>query len=97
MQNFTDILGDFVGWSIQGYVTVFGTFFWPIIFSSVVGYIYLKQQSVVTAAIAIIILFAAFGGTGVFTGLDIYVMLMQLIAILALSGLVLLFIMSRRR
>jgi len=58
--NFTDIIQNLVNWSTHGYVMTLGVFFWPILFTGIIGYVYLKQQSLVAAAVAILILFAAF-------------------------------------
>jgi len=51
---------NLVEWSTHGYVMALGFFFWPLVFTGIIGYVYLKQQSLVAAAMAILILFAAF-------------------------------------
>lgn len=97
MQNWTYIMENFISWSTQGYVNVVGFFFWPIMFSAVIGYIYIKQQSVVAAAVAIIILFGAFAASGIFAGVEIIVQFFQVMVALAITGLVLLFVARRKK
>ena len=80
--------------SMQGYVNVLGFFVWPLIFSAVIGYIYLKNQSVVAAAIAILIIFAAFGNYLV--GVDAWYSIMYIIVALAITALVLVFLTKWR-
>lgn len=96
MQNWTYIMENFIAWSTQGYTNVVGFFFWPIMFSAVIGYIYIKQQSVVAAAVATIILFGAFATSGVFAGVEIIVQFFQIMVALAFTGLVLLFVARRK-
>ena len=60
IHNWTYITQHFVEWSTQGYETALGFFFWPLVFTGVIGYVYLKNQSLVAAAAVILILFAAF-------------------------------------
>jgi len=97
MNNFTYIFENFITWSIQGYTNIVGFFFWPILFSIVIGYTYLTNRSVVASAIAILILFGAFGGTSVMADVDQWAMFMQAIVIVALTALVLVFLTRFRR
>lgn len=92
MHNFTYIMENFWVWSTQGYVDVVGFFFWPIILSAIIGYIYLKNQSVVVASVAILLFLSAFGLTGIFAQVSEFVMILQLIVALACTGLVVLFV-----
>lgn len=89
-------MDNFMTWSTQGYVTVFGYFFWPIIFAGVIGYVYLKQQSAVSAAAAVIILFAGFVTTGIFADVDVLVQFFQIMVALAFTGLIILFLARGR-
>lgn len=93
--NYTYIMGDLFNWSMQGYVNAMGFFLWPFIFSVVIGYVYLKQQSAVAAAVATLIIFAAFGEY--LMGVDIWVSLMHLLVALTITGLVVVFLTRIRR
>lgn len=92
MHNFTYIMENFWTWSIQGYTDVVGYFFWPIVLSAIIGYIYLKNQSVVAASVAILLFLAAFGTTGIFAHVSSFIMILQLIVTFACSALVVLFL-----
>lgn len=92
--NFTTIQQDLVNWSLQGYITVFGMFFWPLIFTAIAGYVYLKQQSAVAAAVFILIVMAAFGDA--MLGVETWAMLLHILVALAITALVLIFISKRR-
>lgn len=80
--------------SMQGYTDTLGVFVWPLIFTAVIGYVYLKNQSVVTAAAAGLILFAAF--SNVLIGVSVWANLMMVLICLAITGLLLFFIVKRR-
>ena len=58
--NFTWIMQNFVEWSTGPFITAMGFFFWPLIFTGLIGYVYLKNQSLVITVAAILIIFAAF-------------------------------------
>ena len=92
MHNFTYIMENFWSWSTQGYVTTVGYFFYPIIISAIIGYIYLKSQSAVVASVAILLFVSAFGMTGIFADVSSFVILLEIIAILSCSALVVLFV-----
>lgn len=95
MHNFTYIMEHFMDWSTQGYTHIFSFFFWPIFFSAIVGYVYMKQQSVVAAAVMILLIFAAFG-SNLLIGMSLFSNLMLIFAALALTGLVLVFVSKVR-
>jgi len=94
--NFTYVQQHMIEFMIQGYVDVVGYFFWPIVFSAVIAYVYVKNTSAVSAAVAILIVFAGFGGTNVFLHVPLFTMLFQLIVALAISGLVVVYFTRRR-
>ena len=96
MNNITYIMENFWTWSLQGYIDVFGFFFWPIIFSGIIGYIYLKSQSVISATIVILLLCGAFATTGIFTNVSAFIMILQLIVTLACVSLVVMFVSKWR-
>lgn len=58
--NFTNITSGYIEWATQGYVIALGFILWPLVFTGVIGYVYLKQQSLVAAVAAILIIFAVF-------------------------------------
>lgn len=80
---------------MSGYVTVMGVFVWPIIFVAIIGYVYLKQQSLTVAAIAALIIFAVFGNALI--GVDILINFLYIAVSLIVTGVVLLFIIRRVR
>ena len=92
MNNWSYIMENFWTWSLQGYTNTVGFFFWPIVFSTIIGYIYLKNQSVIAATAAILLLLAAFASSGVFIHVSVFVMLLQIIVALSCTGLVVLFV-----
>ena len=97
LNNWTYIWGNFTNWSLSAYtdIPVFGNFFWPIIFTAVIGYVYLKQQSFTAAAVAALILLAVF--TNVLVGVQTWVSVMQILVSLAMTALVLIFLTKLRR
>jgi len=87
---------DIFNWSMQGYTNAAGFFVWPIIFSFIIGYVYIKQKSAVAAAASILVLFACFGTSSLMIGVSEWVMFMQLMFALVVTGMVVLFLMRRR-
>lgn len=61
MHNFTYIHENLMSWSLQGYVTVLGYLFWPLFFSVIIVYIYLKNQSLTVMSVSILIIVSIFG------------------------------------
>jgi len=45
---------------MQGYIIALNGFFWPLFFTAIIGYVYLKNQSLVAAAMVTLMIFAAF-------------------------------------
>jgi len=78
-----------------GYMNVLGVFVWPLIFTAIIGYIYLKNQSAVAGVAAILILFAAFGNA--LMGVDPWYSFMQIIVAIVVTALILVFITKFRR
>ena len=93
LHNFTYIQEHLVSWSMQGYETVLGGFVYPLIFTAIIGYVYLKQQSAVAASIGILIILAAFGPILInyAAGVAIWVTIMEIIVFLSITALVLIF------
>lgn len=94
IENWTFWSENLMDLSMQGYTDTLGVFVWPLIFTAIIGYVYLKNQSVVTAAAAVLILFGAFINT--ISGVDPWATLMMILICLAITGLLLYFIIKRR-
>jgi len=92
--NFTYIRENLVSWSLQGYESALGFLFFPLIFTGVIGYVYLKNQSVVILGVAILIIFAAFGNSLI--NVDAWVTAMQIILALIITALLLFWVSKRR-
>lgn len=95
MHNFTYIIENFMEWSLQGYTALLGFLFWPIIFTTISVYVYLKQQSATAWAIAILIFIAVFGNE--LLGVDPWLNLIYVLVAFSFMGLTLLFITKYRR
>lgn len=95
--NFTYWQQHLIEFSIRGYVRSIGFFFWPMLFAGVIAYIYIKNQSAVSAAAGILIIFSCFVTSGVLLAIPSFVLLMQGVVILAISGLVTYFFVKRRQ
>jgi len=95
--NFTDIINGtgIINYSMQAYVTIFGVFTYPLIFCGIIGYVYMKQQSVIAAAVATLILFAAFNT--LVLGAGIFVTIMHILVTIAIGALFLLFFSRWRK
>lgn len=95
--NYTDLINGtgLLDYSMQAYVTIFGVFTYPLIFCGIIGYVYMKQQSVIAASVATLILFAAFD-VGVL-GADVFVMIMHILVTIAVGSLFLLFFARWRK
>ena len=94
--NWTDWSSDLFGKSMAGYETAMGVFAWVLIFSGIIAYVYVKQQSYVAAAAAGIVLLTAFASTGYLIGVDTWIIFITILISLAITGLFVLFISKRR-
>jgi len=94
ISNFTEITSNLTKWSLQGYETTLGVVFYAIVFSAIIGYVYLKQQSAVAAVAVILIIVTAFGV--ILTGLDPWVNFLYLIVAFTITGLILIFVIRKR-
>lgn len=95
ISNYSEIMSNFSGWALQGYMVVGMGVFYAIVFSAVGGYVYLKNQSVVVWAIVMLIFMAAFGNALI--GVDMFVSFVQICFVLAITGLFLVFFTKFRR
>lgn len=95
MHNWTYITQNFVEWSTKGYVLALGFLFWPMVFTSIIVYVYLKQQSLVALAVVSLIIFAAFGNA--LLNVEPFMNFLYIGVSLIMTALVLWFILKRRR
>lgn len=94
LHNFTYIQQHFVEWAMSGYTTVLGVFVWPIIFTAVLGYVYLKNQSLLMVAAATLLMMAVFGNALV--GVDVWINMLYVFTALIVASLFLIFFVRRR-
>ena len=80
---------------MQGYETVLGVLVWPLIFTAIIGYVYLKQQSAVAAAIATLIIVVAFSNA--LLDVPLWRNIMYIMVCLAMTALFLIFMTKVRR
>lgn len=97
--NYTNITRDFWDWSLQGYNIGVGIefYFYPLIFSAILGYLYIKTESAVVLGVASILLVGGYAASGVFDRVGPFVTLLQVITTLALVGLIVLFVTRWRK
>jgi len=96
MVNWSEWSGHLVDKSMAGYETTMGMGAWVLIFTAIIGYVYLKQQSFVAAASAGIIILTSFAATGYLLDVDTWILMITIFISLALAGLFVLFISKRR-
>lgn len=95
LHNFTYISENLVSWSLQGYTTVLGFFFMPLMMCIIAGYVYLNQRSYVAAAVTILLLFSVFGEMMI--GVETFAILMHIVVSLIITALLLIFLTKVRR
>ena len=94
--NFTEIMSNFTSWALQGYETALGFVFWPLVFTGIIGYVYLKNQSLVALAGGILIVFAVFGNA--LMDVQIWINLLYIaVAAITAALFVMLFLHGRNR
>ena len=95
--NFSELINGtgIINYSMQAYIGIFGVFTYPVIFCGIIGYVYMKQQSVIAAAVATLILFAAFNT--LVLGAGIFVTIMHILVTIAIGALFLLFFSRWRK
>lgn len=95
--NWSNITGDWMSWITTGYTNVLGSWFWPLVFVGIVGYVYAVHKSAIAAAAAILLAFGIFGITGIFAGVAQFSYLFQTITVISFSALfVTLFTMRKK-
>jgi len=93
--NFTYIMENFMAWATQGYIAALGVIFWPLFFCGIIGYVYMKQQSLVAVTIVILIIFTVFGNA--LMGVTAFTILMYIVVSLVMTALFLIFMTKVRR
>ena len=95
--NFTEMINGtgIINYSMQAYIGILGVFTYPLIFCGIIGYVYMKQQSVIAAAVATLILFAAFDTLILRTG--VFVTIMHILVTIAVGALFLMFFTRWRK
>ena len=94
--NFSDLINGtgILDYSLSAYTGILGSFFYPVIFCGIIGYVYMKQQSVIAASVATLILFGAFD---IVTQVPMFVMIMHILVTIAVGALFLLFFARWRK
>ena len=98
--NFTEFLeGGMVYYAMRGYTTALGFLVYPLIFTGIIGYIYIKQQSIISAVVVILLLIGAFGTALVqyYTGVESWISAMAIFVGLGLASLFVLWLTKSRR
>jgi len=97
MHNFTYVIENFWSWSTQGYTTAIGFYFYPLIFSGIIGYLYIKTESALVASIAILLLVGGYTATGIFSDVQPWKLFLQIVVTLTSIGLIILFLSRWRK
>lgn len=82
---------------MKGYVNALGFLVWPLIFSAVIGYVYLKNQSAVAAAAVALIIMCVFSSVLTHPNNGLWYSLMYILISLVITGLLLIFLTKVRR
>jgi len=87
--NFSDLINNtgVIDYSMSAYVGILGVFTYPLIFCGIIGYVYMKQQSVIAASVATLILFTAFD---IATGVETFIMILHIFVTISIGALFLL-------
>lgn len=95
--NFSELINGtgIINYSMQAYIGILGVFTYPLIFCGIIGYVYTKQQSVIAAAVATLVLFAAFDA--VILGVGIFVTVVHILVTIAIGALFLMFFTRWRK
>ena len=80
-----------------GFTNIVGFFFWPIVFTVVIAYIYQKNRSALTATVATLIIFGALTTSNTFIQVPIIVSFFQIVVCLTVAGVVVVLLMKFRR
>jgi hypothetical protein len=95
--NFTDIMENFWTWSTQGYTTTLGPYFYPLMMSGIIGYLFIKTESGLVATVATLLIVGAYTAAGIFSGVGPFSLLLQILGTLVTVGLIVLFVSRWRK
>ena len=95
--NFSYMQQNIIPMMLLGYERILGHFLWAFVFSAIIGYVIVKNKSTTAGAVAILLVFGAFGATSAFLQMTAFTMFMQLLFALSITGLVVVYFMRRRR
>jgi hypothetical protein len=93
--NWTEFTSDMPNFIASPFKAYIGEFFWPLVLSGVIGWVYATTRNLASTAAAIFLVFALYGTK---TGLQYpeFAMIFYIIAVAGVAGLILmLFIRSR--
>lgn len=94
--NFTNFSQDFINWTLTPFQAIVGFLIWPIIFTSVIVFIYVITENIGSTIAAIFIVFALFGTTNAFIQAPEFSSIFFIVTVAGLAGLVLTIFVKRR-
>lgn len=94
MVNWTYWMENLTEQAMLGYTNILGFLVYPILFCFIIGYVYLKNQSITIAVLVILTFFAAFGN--LLVGVSHWYNLMYILVSLAVTALFLVFLTKNR-
>lgn len=94
MVNWSEWQNSLVEKSFGPYEAILGVFAWVLIFSGIIGYVYLKQRSYTAAAVAALVIVTVF--TNYWYGVETWLTIIYIFTALAFTALLLIFISKRR-
>jgi hypothetical protein len=97
MHNFTYVIEHLWDWSTTPYEIAVGFLFYPILFSGILGYLYLKTESALVLTVGILLLIGGYATTGIYADVQPWVLFLQIVATLSTIGLIILFVSRWRR
>ena len=95
--NWTDIQQNLMLNMTLGFTNIVGFFFWPIVFTVIVTYLFQKTHSAMVAAAAILIILGSLVTSNVFLQVPVIVSFFQIVVCLAVAGLVTVLLLRIRR
>lgn len=95
LHNFSYWMSHLFEQLLLGYTSAIGFFVFPLMFMGVIGYVYLKNQSVTAGAVVILLIVTVFGGS--LAKVPELVILLWIMVSLALTSLLLVWLSKRRQ
>lgn len=94
LHNFTYIQQHLIEWSMSAYTNILGGLAWALIFTAILGYVYLKNQSMIMVAATILMIMAIFSNALI--GLEMWMNLLYVFVAIIVSAVFLIFFVRRR-